>query len=176
MSLPEPAPSAFPRIPAYAWTWLQRTRPVVVELAARLTGGPPPTGFVELVRERVDSDPFTRDVVVATVADVAFNGRIPQRRPPGAAWDRGLVWWAAALAGVSPAEFEARSAAPARPQPDLFAAPPASPAPARPAPATRAGLAAVLRQLLEAFDGQAVPASALQQLVEQLEAEDRATS
>jgi hypothetical protein len=164
---PESAARPFPRIPGYAWTWLQRTRPVVNELAARLTGGPPPAGFVDDLRGHVEADPFVRDVLVDTVADVAFGGRVPRRRPPGAAWDRGLTWWAAALAGVSPAEFDARSAPEAARQPRLFEPSPA----AQPEP-TRAALAATLRQLLDAAEGDVVPASAVRQLLAQLDPED----
>src|SRR3712207_7917472 len=53
---PKPAgePRAeFPRVPAYAWSWLQRSRPVLAEAARRLTGGPPPPGFVDSLRERM---------------------------------------------------------------------------------------------------------------------------
>ncbi|HEY8339943.1 MAG TPA: hypothetical protein VIK95_08755, partial [Egibacteraceae bacterium] len=93
MSEAEPAaPRPFPRVPAHAWAWLQRSRPVLAEIAERLTGGPPGPGFVDALRRQVDADPFVRDVVVGVIAEVAFGGRVPERRPPGASWDRGLTW------------------------------------------------------------------------------------
>jgi hypothetical protein len=174
----------FPKVPGYAWTWLQRSRPVVLEAAERLTGAPPSPGFVDDLRAAFERDPFTRDVVIAVVADVAFGGRAPLRRPPGATWDRGLTWWAAALAGTTPADFEARPAAPAAPQGSLFEPGPSARAPdpdglarsarARVVPRVartpeRAALAAALRQLLAAAEGDAVPASAVRQLLAQLE-------
>lgn len=175
----------FPRVPGYAWTWLQRSRPVVGEVARRLTGRAPSPGFVEDLRAAFGEDPFTRDVVVGVVADVAFGGRVPQRRPPGASWDRGLTWWAAALAGTTPAEFEARSGVPVASQHRLFDA--GTPAAAGTATAAirrgarervaidgprsseRAALAAALRELLAASDSGQVPASAIRQLIDQLE-------
>lgn len=181
----------FPRVPSYAWTWLQRSRPVVVEAARRLSGAAPSPGFVEDLREAFEQDPFTRDVVVGVVADVAFSGRVPSRRPPGASWDRGLTWWAAALAGVTPAEFESRSAVPVASQRPLFdagsgagraggaggaegaAAGIREAARARvaadgPRSSERTALAAALRELV-ASSGDQVPASALRQLIAQLE-------
>ena len=173
---PPAAPRAFPRVPAYAWSWLQRSRPVVAEAARRLTGGPPESGFVDSLRERFASDAFTRDVVVSVIADVAFNGRIPRHRPAGASWDRGLTWWAAAIAGVTPEAFE--SAAPNVVQSRLFGLEEPAPRPragaARPprrssAAADRALLAEALRELLRtARDGQ-VPATAVQALLARLE-------
>ena len=94
------------RPPQYAWSWLQRSRPVLNEAAFRLTGEAPHGRFVEDLAERFQEDAFTRDVLIGTIADVAFAGRVPARRPAGASWDRGLVWWAATLAGTTTAEFE----------------------------------------------------------------------
>jgi predicted O-methyltransferase YrrM len=137
------APRPFPRVPAYAWAWFQRSRPVITEAAQRLTGAPPGAAFVDELREAFDEDAFTRDVVIDVVADVAFSGRVPQRRPPGASWDRGLTWWAAALAGATPEEFDARSVGPGGPPRPRVAPPPAprAPAPRPAAPAGRAGAA-----------------------------------
>lgn len=172
-----PNPRPFPRVPAHAWTWFQRSRPVVTEAAQRLTGAPPSSGFVDELAGAFDEDPFTRDVVVGVVADVAFNGRIPRRRPPGVSWDRGLTWWAAALAGTTPDEFEARSAGTASSQRPLFDAGEAQPHAAprarsrgrrRPS-AERIALARALRELLASTDGEQVPASAVRQLIAQLE-------
>lgn len=186
----------FPRVPAYAWTWFQRSRPVVVEAARRLTGAAPAAGFVEELREAFEEDPFTRDVVVGVVADVAFAGRVPLRRPRGASWHRGLTWWAAALAGVTPSEFEARSTAPMAAQRPLFdpESPGGSPAGAAvddvatgtairqgararvaadgPRSSERAALAAALGELLAATDGDQVPATAIRQLIAQLQEQD----
>lgn len=178
MAQPQPAPEApgqFPRVPAYAWSWLQRSRPVLNEAARRLTGGPPPPGFVDTLRERFAEDPFTRDVVVAVVADVAFNGRIPRHRPPGVSWDRGLTWWAAAIAGVSPQSFEA--AQPPAVQSRLFGADESQPS--RPAPppepprwnatTDRAMVIAALRNLLQSSTGDTIPADAVRALIQHLE-------
>jgi hypothetical protein len=180
----DPAPQStggrLPRAPAYAWAWLQRSRPVLEEVARRLTGQPATTAFVEGLREQLATDAFVQDIVVGSIADVAFNGRLPTRRPAGTAWDRGLVWWAAAIAGVSPAEFEARSRLPTGTQPALFAAPPeAERPPPTSRPATRvprrhqvpgrAALAAALRELLATAEGDQVPASAVRQLLAELE-------
>lgn len=172
-------------MPGYAWTWLQRSRPVVVEAARRLTGSAPTAGFVDDLRTAFEEDPFTRDVLVGVVADVAFGGRAPAHRPPRASWDRGLTWWAAALAGTTPAEFEGRSAAPAASQRRLFEAEQpggggggaeeirrgarARVAADGPRSSERAALASALRDLLASSDGDQVPASALRQLIAQLE-------
>ena len=164
----------FPRVPAYAWSWLQRSRPVLAEAARRLTGGPPPPGFVDTLRERFAADPFTRDVVIAVVADVAFNGRIPRHRPAGVSWDRGLTWWAAAIAGVSPQNFEATP--PPVVQSRLFGAeepPPPAPEPvASPewnATTDRAMVIAALRNLLQSSSGDVLPADAVRAVLDQLE-------
>jgi hypothetical protein len=176
----------FPRVPGYAWTWLQRSRPVVQEAAERLTGRSPSPGFVDDLRAAFSRDPFTRDVVIGVVADTAFGGRVPQRRPPGASWDRGLTWWAAALAGTTPAEFEARSGPPVASQHRLFettggnggsgdpqrlAAAAREHVARRETSPERAALAAALRQLLDASGGDQVPASAIRQLLAELEGE-----
>jgi hypothetical protein len=168
-------PGDFPRVPAHAWSWLQRSRPVLAEASRRLTGGPPEPGFVESLRERFADDAFTRDVLVAVIADVAFKGRIPRRRPPGASWDRGLTWWAAAIAGMTPREFDAAGAA-AVEQSRLFRVEEEEQAPPGPRPARRGGrsperamLISGLRDLLHRADGEAVPAAAVRQLLEQLE-------
>lgn len=92
--------------PRHAWSWLQRSRPVLDEAARRLTGQPPDPGFVDELRTRYADDAFVRDVLIGVVVDVAFAGRVPRRRPPGAVWDRGLTWWAATVAGVTSAELE----------------------------------------------------------------------
>lgn len=171
------------RPPAHAWAWLQRSRPVVNEAAQRLTGQPPQQGFVDELRAAFDDDPFTRDVLIATVADVAFGGRVPDRRPPGASWDRGLIWWAAALAGTTPAEFDARSRDSAEQRP-LFAAADDSDVrhrgqmgAARSATVARlavraperAALAARLRDLLAQADGDQVPTAAVRDLLAELD-------
>lgn len=169
------------RPPSYAWSWLQRSRPVLAEVAERLTGAPPGPGFVDELRAKYAEDAFTRDVVIGVIADVAFGGRVPDRRPPGASWDRGLIWWAAALAGVEPAEFEAR--VPAGEQRPLFNGEagggqrPALDAPTRRQAVAkllarspeRAALAARLRDLLAQSDGDQVPASAVRDLLAELE-------
>lgn len=94
------------RPPAHAWSWLQRSRPVLAESAERLTGASPHVSFVDDLREQYPRDPLVRTVLLDVIADVAFNGRVPPRRPPGASWDRGLIWWAAALAGTTPADYD----------------------------------------------------------------------
>ena len=179
MAEPEPvaaaSPAAFPRVPAYAWSWLQRSRPVLAEAAQRLTGGPPPAGFVDTLRERFATDEFTRNVVIAVIADVAFNGRIVRHRPPGVSWDRGLTWWAAAIAGTTPEQFE--TAGPDVVQSRLFGvedqpSPPRRRTPGGPrrrAVDERAMLAEALRNLVRsARDGQ-VPVASIQALLARLE-------
>lgn len=181
---------AIPRPPAHAWRWLQRSRPVLRTVAERLTGGPPPPGFVDELRRAFETDPFTRTIVVDVIAEVAFGGRAPHRQPAGASWDRGLRWWAAALAGVDAAEFDGSAAGGA--QPDLFddepgptaaddgwpggAATPTAEtlaaAARRQAPRVtpeRLAVARSLRQLLAAGEGGQVPASAVRQLIAELE-------
>lgn len=178
-----PPPRRFPSVPGYAWGWLQRSRPVLAEAAQRLTGGPPGPGFLEDLRQRFETDPFTCDVLVDVIADVAFAGRVPPARPRGVTWDRGLVWWAAALSGTTPAEYDARSAVDATPQRPLFDTGPETPQPraavvpatddaGRPSPLAvreRRAVADALRQLLRASEGGQVPASAIRQLVAQLD-------
>lgn len=165
----------FPRVPAYAWSWLQRSRPVLAEVARRLDGGPPGSGFVEALQERFAEDAFTRDVLISVIADVAFNGRIPRSRPPGVSWDRGLTWWAATLAGTTPDAFEAN--APPVVQSRLFGIeePPPRRRPPPPAPQARRGgadravVVAALRDLLAAEQDGFIPASAVRALLEQLQ-------
>lgn len=178
----DPAPQAvgeeFPRVPAYAWAWLQRSRPVVIEAAQRLRGSAPAAGFVEDLRRRFPVDAFTRDVLIAVIADVAFGGRLPTRRPVGASWDRGLTWWAAAIAGTTPREFEARATTPAT-QRRLFdteaiqadaAGEPGDPTQSeRIVSVERRMLVGALRELLTGADGDSVPASAVRHLLATLE-------
>lgn len=147
--------------PGYAWDWLQRSRPVVERLADVLTGQPPRSGFVDAVRRSYGEDPLVRDAVHTVVSEVAFRGRVPSRRPPGASWDRGLVWWAATLAGRAPDEYADR-AAPVE-QPALFGDAPVVP------PSERAALIAALRDLLAQRTGDQVPAAAVRQLIAHLE-------
>jgi hypothetical protein len=127
-------PSEAPRPPSYAWHWLQRSRPVLSALATRLTGRAPDQGFVDEVRAAFDEDPFVQAVVLDTVAEVAFAGRVPHHRPAGVMWDRGLSWWAATLAGTSLREFESPPEGGRVRQPDLFG-PPEGVAAETPAPA-----------------------------------------
>jgi hypothetical protein len=159
---PTPDPTEFPRVPAYAWDWLQRSRPVVEALALMLTGRPPKPGFVQAVRRSFGDDPLVRDAVLGAVADVAFRGRIPMSRPPGASWDRGLVWWAATLAGRSVADYEDDRRV--VDQPRLFG----EQAQRGPALERRALLQA-LCELLAQSDGDQIPAAAVRQLIARLE-------
>lgn len=156
---PTPDHSSPLRVPGYAWDWLQRSRPVVAALATVLTGQPPRPGFVQAVRRSFPEDPLVRDAVFDVVADVAFRGRVPPSRPPGASWDRGLVWWAATLSGRSVADYEDDGRGVEQPQ--LFA----EPAPVGDA----AALVRALRKLLAAADGDQIPAAAVRQLIAQLE-------
>jgi hypothetical protein len=158
----EPTPDLVvpPRVPAYAWDWLQRSRPVVDALASVLTGRPPRPGFVQAVRRSFASDDLVRDAVFAVVAEVAFRGRVPTSRPPGVSWDRGLVWWAATLSGRSVADYEDHGEI--VDQPRLFDAQPA------PLPDGRALLRA-LRELVAHADGDQIPVAAVRQLIAQLE-------
>lgn len=190
---PDPDPSRrpdpgrdVPRPPAHAWRWLQRSRPVLRTIAERLTGGPPTREFVDELRRAFETDPFTRTIVVDVIAEVAFGGRVPRRQPAGASWDRGLRWWAATLAGVDVAEFDG-PATTAAAQPDLFDPDAASPPPQaetlaaaarRQVPRTtpeRLALARTLRELLAASNGDQVPASAVRQLIVELEGGDAQT-
>ena len=171
---------AFPRVPAYAWSWLQRSRPVLTEAAERLTGGPPSAGFVDSLRERFETDVFTRDILIGVIADVAFGGRVPRYRPAGASWDRGLTWWAAAIAGTSAGEFEARTAQQAdqrrlfETEEDAVAASRRGPGPRRrrTPSAERTMLVQALQQLLRSADGDMIPASAVRQLLATLDEGD----
>ena len=196
----DPAPQAvgevFPRVPAYAWAWLQRSRPVVTEAAQRLTGSAPGAGFVEDLRRRFATDAFTRDILIGVIADVAFGGRLPTHRPLGASWDRGLTWWAAAIAGTTPGEFEARTetqttqatqrrlfdaeepqaaasteaGGAALMQPKAVAHLALQPADSV-VSAERRMLIGTLRELLAGADGDQVPASAVRHLLATLESE-----
>lgn len=172
----------FPRPPAYAWRWLQRSRPVLRAIADRLTGAPPDAEFLEGLARSFEDDAFTRAIVIDTIAEVAFGGRVPTRHPPGASWDRGLRWWAAALAGVSPREFDqSESTREDGAQADLFqgSEPRKDRDPAALAQAARRGaprvsperlaLARTLRALLAGAEGDQVPASAIRQLISELE-------
>lgn len=174
-------PAPFPRVPGYAWSWLQRSRPVLEEVALRLSGGPPTPSFLEELRTQLPSDPFVQGVVMAAVADVAFHGRLPARRPAGTAWDRGLTWWAATICGTTAEEFESRSgSAPARQQP-LFGPDPSdrptrsvggqavATVPRLTADTGRQALAVVLRQLLDAAEGGHIPIGAVHQLLAEVE-------
>ncbi|MBW3604047.1 MAG: hypothetical protein KY460_03870 [Actinobacteria bacterium] len=160
---PAPVPEAMdvPAVPGYAWDWLQRSRPVVDQLAEVLTGQPPRSGFVDAVRRSFPDDPLVRDAVLSVIATVAFRGRVPSSRPRGVSWDRGLVWWAAVLAGRSPQDY---TAPPVEvDQPALFGYVPP------PAPSERRALVAALRDLLAQRTGDQIPASAIRQLIAQLE-------
>ncbi len=176
---PAPPPGARPRVPAHAWTWLQRSRPVLAEIARQLYGTTPDPGLLERLKQDYATDLFVQDLVARVVCEVAFNDRVPDRRPPGARWDRGLTWWAAHLAGVSVQEFEARSQADAGQQAPLFGPlpePPPSPPPprvrTRPVSLERRALVRALKELLAAGDGEQVPASAIRQLIAQLQDDD----
>jgi hypothetical protein len=167
-------PRPFPRVPGYAWAWFQRSRPVLTEAAQRLTGTPPGPGFADELREAFDDDAFTRDVVIDVVAEVAFSGRAPTRRPAGVSWDRGLTWWAAALAGTTLEDFEARSTGPEPTQRPLFDVPRADATAGRRSgrrgpTQERLALARALRELLTSAEGGQVPASVIRQLIAQLE-------
>lgn len=176
---PEEPGRDVPRPPAHAWRWLQRSRPVLRTIAERLTGGPPTEGFVDELRRAFDTDPFTRTIVVDVIAEVAFGGRVPRQQPAGASWDRGLRWWAATLAGVDVAEFDGPATAVAQPDlfnPDAVGSPPRAEAliaaARRHVPRTtpeRLALARTLRELLSASGGDQVPASAVRQLIADLE-------
>lgn len=180
---PTPPPARFPRVPGYAWSWLQRSRPVLDEVAQRLTGRSPTPAFLDDLRTQLATDTFVQDVVMAAVADVAFHGRLPTRRPAGTAWDRGLTWWAATIAGTTAAEFDARSVASPVSQRPLFDAGPRDRAPGlnrEPAVATvprrvvdtdRRALAAILRQLLDAADAGQIPVGVVHQLLAEVEGE-----
>lgn len=160
----QPAPDPMPTrvVPGYAWDWVQRSRPVVERLADVLTGRPPRPGFVQAVRRSFSDDPLVQDAVFGVVADVAFGGRVPTSRPPGTSWDRGLVWWAAALVGRSPADFEHNEAA--VDQPTLF-----GDDDAHTLSRERRALVLALRQVLGASDGGQIPADAVRQLIADLE-------
>ena len=149
-------------MPAYAWTWLQRSRPVLAAAAERLTGGPPAATFLDDLRAAYETDPFTRAILADVIVEVAFAGRVPAARPGESAWDRGLEWWAAALGGRTPPAFQQQA---------LFDA---AVAPARPRPVSRErrALAAALRELVRSCGGEQVPASAVRQLAEALDPTD----
>jgi hypothetical protein len=162
------------QVPAYAWSWLQRSRPVLAAAAQRLTGGPPDSGFLEQLRASYLADPFTRAVLADVIAEVAFGGRVPTSRPAGMSWDRGLTWWASVLSGVPADRFDVPS--PQGAQRRLFddgtaerePSPPAAPAHAPPISRERRALAEALRDLIRT-SGESVPASALRQLADTLD-------
>lgn len=188
-----------PRPPPYAWDWLQRSRPVLQALSQRLTGQAPSPGFVDELRDAFAEDPFVYAVVVDTIADVAFGGRVPRHRPPGVAWDRGLSWWAATLAGTTRREFErpgpafgeqvelfptdehgARQAPQGRSGPHAAPGehandPAATGAAGSPRPSAvitleRRRLANALRALLDSSGGKDIPAEAVRRLIHDLDA------
>ena len=164
----EPAPRSpdAREVPGYAWDWLQRSRPVVERLADVLTGQRPRAGFVDAVRRSYTEDPLVRDAVHSVVSDAAFRGRVPARRPPGASWDRGLVWWAATIAGRAPDEYAERAVEVE--QPALFGE-------ALPTPSSeRVALIGALRDLLAHRTGDQVPAAAVRQLIAHLERDSEA--
>ncbi len=161
---PAPDPAAVRAVPRYAWDWLQRSRPIVERLADVLTGQPPRPGFVEAVRRSFAEDPLVRDAVHSVIAEVAFRGRVPAARPAGVSWDRGLVWWASALAGRPPDDFVERQVQ--VDQPALFS----DTAPAR---SERQAVIAALVDLLAQRSGDQVPASAIRQLIAHLEHESQ---
>ena len=109
------------RVPAYAWSWVQRSRPVLQALADRFAGGAPDPHLLERLRDEVADDPFVATIMLDVVSDVAFHGRPPARRPAGVSWDRGLTWWAATLVGLQVGEYCGSSVTD---QPSLFAEPP----------------------------------------------------
>lgn len=148
-------------VPGYAWDWVQRSRPIVNQLAEVLTGQPPRHGFVDAVRRSYAQDPLVRDAVLSVIATAAFRGRVPSARPPGVSWDRGLVWWAATLAGCTPQEFTQPGVE--IDQPALFTAP------AGTGTSERAALIAALHDLLAHTTGDQVPASAIRQLIAHLQ-------
>lgn len=136
---------------------------------------------LEKLKQDYAKDAFVQDLVARVVCDVAFNGRIPTRRPAGARWDRGLTWWAAHLAGVTPQEFETLSTGSTPPQQVLFGpAPIAEPDPVPVTPSRRKPLVSVerramiqaLRDILAAGDDQSVPAAAVRALITELEGQD----
>lgn len=181
---PSPPPAQVPpvRVPAHAWAWLQRSRSVLGEIAQQLYGIDADQSVMEKLKTDYYGDPFVQDLVARIVCDVAFNGRVPERRPAGTRWDRGLTWWAAHLAGVSPQEFEARAQATPPPQPALFGPSPQAPAPpARPSGPTRRkplvsverrAIVQALRDILAAGDADTVPADAVRALIAELQRDD----
>lgn len=159
------------QVPGYAWSWLQRSRPVLAAVAQRLTGGPPGPDFLDRLRVAYATDEFTRAMVADVVAEVAFSGRVPAVRPRGASWDRGLTWWAAALSGTTPRAFEAAGLAQQR---RLFGEDAAAPQAVEPPPGRlgvsreRHALAEALRDLVRGGQDQ-VPASAIRSLADTLD-------
>lgn len=157
------------QVPAYAWSWLQRSRPVLNAVAERLTGGPAGPDFLDGLRVAYATDEFTRAMVADVIAEVAFSGRVPAL--PSRSWDRGLTWWAAALSGTTPRDFEAAAAARQR---RLFGEEPPAAAPRPPSTGAlgisreRRALAEALRDLLRGGRDQ-VPASAVRLLADTLD-------
>lgn len=187
MGLPDPAAPRDVRVPAHAWTWLQRSRPVLAEISHQLYGQVPDAEVLTRLRSDFAGDRLVQDVVAGVVCAVAFGGRVPTHRPAASRWDRGLVWWAAFAAGVPVTAFEA-APDPVPAQAPLFgaanpveravadaavAAPPAPPStPPRPRVVSRAAVVAALQDLLASGDGTQVPAAAIRQLLAQVEAGD----
>lgn len=156
----------------------------MAEIAAQLYGERRgDSGLLETLKEDYAREEFVQDLVARVVCDVAFNGRVPERRPSGARWDRGLTWWAAHLAGVGVKEFEERSTPSAPPQQRLFGPQPdpLEPAGASPEPpprrrpplvsVERRAMIQALRDLLAAGDGDTVPAEAVRALLRELQDE-----
>src|SRR5690606_32907085 len=73
---PAPPPGARPRVPAHAWTWLQRSRPVLAEIARQLYGTTPDPGLLERLKQDYATDLFVQDLVARVVCEVAFNDRV----------------------------------------------------------------------------------------------------
>ncbi len=151
------------------------------EIAQQLYGSDADVGVMDRLKADHAADPFVEDLVARVVCDVAFNGRVPTRRPPGTRWDRGLTWWAAHLAGVGVAEFDRRSSGPSTSQEVLFGPEPEPPSerpevqPTRRKPLVsveRRAMVQALRDLLSAGDGRTVPADAVRALLDSLGADE----
>ncbi|CAN5763809.1 hypothetical protein BH24ACT15_BH24ACT15_08670 [soil metagenome] len=185
MASQSPSPDVPPaRVPAHAWDWLQRSRSVLSEIGQQLYGSEGDQSVLENLKRDYADDPFVQDLVARVVCDVAFNGRVLDRRPAGTRWDRGLTWWAAHLAGVTPQDFEDRSRGTTPPQQVLFGPAPANAPPPSPQSQStrrkplvsieRRAMVQALRDLLAAGDGNSVPAAAVRALIQQLQGDDAA--